>query len=307
MNLLNRRSFLTQASRLAAAGFAAPLWTHAASWAWPMGISGDLHLLRGKVGYFTKRGGTIGYYHSPEAIAIVDTQFLDTAPLLLTALRELGEAPIDLLVNTHHHADHTGGNMVFKDIAKTHVAHFNACKNLERVATERNELDKQLIPTTTYQEDWSHRLSNQDIVTLYYFGAGHTNGDSLVHFETDNVVHTGDLVFNRRFPYIDKSSGASIESWIEVLQKARRTFDRDTRYIFGHAAEGYPVTGTHEDLKAMEHYLHCLLKFMKRARRQGRTLDDLKATVTTIPGAPEWQGPGIERSLDAAWAELETQ
>lgn len=309
MNLFDRRSFLHLAGQLAASGLVAPLLAKSASAGpWSMlGISGEMHPLRGKVGYFTERGGTIGYYQSPEAIAVVDTQFPDTVVHLLEGLRQVGNAPIDLLINTHHHGDHTGGNSLFRGLAQTHVAHLNARDNLVRVATERNELDKQLVPTTTYNEDWSHRLGGQDIVTMYYFGAGHTNGDSLVHFENDNVVHTGDLVFNRRFPYIDKSSGASIQSWIEVLQKARRTFDRDTLYIFGHAAETHPATGTQADLKAMENYLCCLLRFMKKARRRGQTLDQLKANTTTIPGAPEWTGTGIERSLEAAWAELEAE
>lgn len=302
MKQLDRRSFLRYAAQAAAAG-AAPLWLSrymsGSPWA-----SGEMKLLRGQVGYYVERGGTIGYFQDRDVLGIVDTQFPDTAGHLLERLRELGEAPVDLLVNTHHHGDHTGGNILFRDLVRTHVAHENARNNLERVATERNELDKQLLPTTTYHQRWSHRLGSE-IVSLYYFGPAHTNGDSLVHFENANVAHMGDLVFNRRFPYIDRTAGASIENWIDVLRKARRTFDRDTLYLFGHAAEGYSVTGTHADLKAMGHYLGSLLKFVARSQREGKTLEWLKANVREIPGAPEWKGDGIARSLDAAWAELE--
>jgi glyoxylase-like metal-dependent hydrolase (beta-lactamase superfamily II) len=126
----------------------------------------------------------------------------------------------------------------------------------------------------------------------------------MVHFEEANVVHTGDLLFNRRFPYIDKSAGADIGNWIDVLNSARRRFDKDTLYIFGHAGDNYPVTGTHEDLKAMAHFLKMSLRQVKKAKKKGQTLENALATTTEIKGAPEWQGSGIERVLNAAWVEV---
>lgn len=266
--------------------------------------SGEMHPLRHNVGCYTERGGTIGWLLTPDNLVVVDTQFPEQAKHLLTTLRETNQKPVDLLINTHHHGDHTSGNIAFKGIAQTHVAHQNSHDNQERVATERGKLDEQLLPSTTFTDTWSQQVGNE-IITLRYFGPAHTNGDALVHFENANIVHMGDLVFNRRFPYIDKSAGAHIGNWVSVLRKAQKTFEKDTQYIFGHAGEGHPVTGTSADLKAMENYLRRLLKFMKKARRKGQTLEQLKATTTSIPGAPEWQGKGIERSLDAAWVELE--
>jgi cyclase len=266
--------------------------------------NGEMHPLRHNVGYYTERGGTIGWLLTPDHLVVVDTQFPEQAGNLLAILRETNQKPLDLLINTHHHGDHTAGNIAFKGIVQTHVAHQNSHDNQERVANERDKLDEQLLPTTTFTDTWSQQVGDEKI-TLRYFGPAHTDGDALVHFENANVVHLGDLVFNRRFPYIDKSAGAHIGNWVSVLRKARKTFEKDTLYIFGHAGEGHPVTGSAADLKAMENYLRRLLKFMKKARRKGKTLEQLKASTTSIPSAPEWQGKGIERSLDAAWAELE--
>ncbi len=263
-----------------------------------------MHPLRRKTGYYTERGGTIGWLLTPSHLVVVDTQFPSQARHLIAILRQTNQKPLDLLINTHHHGDHTSGNIAFKGIFKTHVAHRNSRDNQERVARERGKLDEQLLPSTTFTDTWSQQVGDEKI-TLRYYGPAHTNGDALVHFENANIVHMGDLVFNRRYPYIDKSAGAHIGNWIEVLRKARKTFSKDTQYIFGHAGEGYPPTGSAEDLKAMENYLRRLLKFIKKARRQGKTLEQIKASTSHIPGAPEWQGKGIERSLDAAWLELE--
>ena len=139
---------------------------------------------------------------------------------------------------------------------------------------------------------------------MRYFGPAHTNGDSVTHFENANIVHMGDLMFNRRFPYIDKSSGASIKGWVKVLGKVRKQFDKDTLFIFGHSGNGYEVTGTLDDIKAMQSYFKNLLKFGKKALKAGKSQEDLLKGLETIPGAPEWKGRGIERNISALYEEL---
>lgn len=297
---MKRRTFLKHASLLSGATLLPGHRLLAAA----LFANGQMHPLRRNVGYYTERGGTIGWLLTSDHLVVVDTQFEQQARNLLDILRQTNTKPLDLLVNTHHHRDHTSGNIAFKDITKVHVAHRNSYENQKRVAEERNALDSELLPNTLYDADrWSTTVGDE-IITLHYAGPAHTNGDSMVHFENANVVHMGDLVFNRRFPFIDKSAGASIANWMEVLRKARQLFDAETIYIFGHAGEGYPVRGTADDLVAMENYLGSLLEFMRKAIAEGKTLEELKAEVTEIPGAPEWKGDGISRSLDAAWIEL---
>jgi glyoxylase-like metal-dependent hydrolase (beta-lactamase superfamily II) len=172
------------------------------------------------------------------------------------------------------------------------------------VAVANKSEDKQLYPDTTYDKKWAQRVGSE-LMSMHYFGAGHTNGDSFVHFENANVVHCGDLVFNRRFPFVDRSSGASVQSWIEVLGKARKTFNKDTLFVFGHSGEGFPVTGNLKDLAEMQNYLAKLWKFVKTEMKAGKTKEQItEAKPTMIPGAEEWKGQGIERGITAAFDEM---
>ena len=258
--------------------------------------------LRNDVGIFTEKGGTIAYCVNKKGIAVVDTQFPDSAQHLVAELQKMSKKAFKYLINTHHHGDHTGGNIAFKDLAKTVVAHANSLANQKAVAEKAKTVDKQLFPGTTYTDTWKGRLGKETI-RLHYFGAGHTNGDSLVHFENANIVHCGDLVFNRRYPYIDKTAGANIKNWIQVLQKARTTFDKETIFIFGHAFDPEKVTGTADDLSAFEGFLSKLLVFVEESVKAGKSKEEI-VKAKQIPGVTEWQGEGINRGLEAAYAEV---
>jgi glyoxylase-like metal-dependent hydrolase (beta-lactamase superfamily II) len=184
-----------------------------------------------------------------------------------------------------------------------HVAHENAIQNYKRVAAEQNALDKAVFPSVSFKDTARYDIGDESL-SLFYFGPAHTNGDAIVLYEKANVVHLADLIFNRRFPYIDKSSGAHIQSWVKVLDKVMNTFPKDTIFIFGHKGEGYEVTGNHNDVRAFQNYLEKLLEFGRLCVASGKSLDEVKATTTVIPGAEEWKGDGIGRSLDAVYAEL---
>jgi cyclase len=261
-----------------------------------------IKMLTKDIGIFTERGGTILFYLSKKGIVVVDSQFPDQSRHLIEALKKQSNQPFHLLINTHHHGDHSSGNIAFKGMVPHVVAHENSKANQERVAKEQKKEDQQLYPDQTFSTSWSEKHGKERI-TLHYFGAGHTNGDSLVHFEKANIVHMGDLLFNRRHPNIDRSSGASISNWILLLEKAQKQFTTKTTYVFGHAAEGYEVTGSGEDLKAFSDYLTKLLAFAEMEIKAGKTKEDFIKN-TAIPGVTEWKGDGIARPLTAVYDEL---
>jgi cyclase len=91
-----------------------------------------------------------------------------------------------------------------------------------------------------------------------------------------------------------------------VMKKVRKAYDKNTIYIFGHAADGYPVFGTASDLKAMENYLKSLRKYVKKEKKKGVSLDQLKEKTTIIPGAPEWNAGErlLGVNLEVMWAEI---
>lgn len=263
-----------------------------------------IKMLTKEIGIFTEKGGTILFYLGKDGITVVDAQFPEQSKHLIDALKKQSTQPFELLINTHHHGDHSSGNISFKGLVPHVLAHENSKANQERVAKEQKKEDQQLYPDQTYGSVWSEKYGKERI-SLYYFGAAHTNGDSLVHFEKANIVHMGDLLFNRRHPAIDRSSGASISNWILLLQKAQKQFNKKTTYVFGHAAEGFEVTGQVADLKAFGDYLTKLLVFAEAEIKAGKTKEEFIKN-TAIPGVTDWKGDGIARPLTAAYEELKT-
>ena len=258
--------------------------------------------LRNNIGVFTEQGGTIAWLNSSNGFVVVDAQFPNTAPHVIEELKKLGDKPFKYLINTHHHGDHTAGNIAFKGLAEKVVAHQNSLVNQKRGAEKANNLDKQLLPDTTFGTGWKAPVGNEKI-SAYYYGSGHTNGDAVYHFENANIAHVGDLVFNRRFPYIDRENGAHIGNWITALDKITNQFDNDTLFIWGHSLDPERVTGNKADIKAYQNYLKSLMSYVDGEIKAGKSKEEI-LKATTIPGAAEWQGDGIQRSLTAAYDEL---
>lgn len=259
-------------------------------------------MLRNDVGIFEERGGTIGFLLSKKGIVVVDSQFPDQSKHLIDELKKKTENPFKLLINTHHHGDHTAGNISFKGMVEHVLAHANSKTNQENSAKANKSEDKQLYPDQTFIDTWCQKFSKEKIC-LSYHGAAHTNGDSFVHFEHANIVHCGDLVFNRRHPFVDRPGGANMKNWMTVLDKAVNKFDKETMFVFGHAGTGYKVTGTADDINKFRDYIGNVLKFVEGEIKAGKTKEEILKT-TIIPGGEEWKTDGIQRPLTAAWEEL---
>jgi glyoxylase-like metal-dependent hydrolase (beta-lactamase superfamily II) len=261
-----------------------------------------MKILRNNVGIFTEKGGTIGYFLSKDGIVVVDAEFPEQAQHLIDALKKQTDGKFSMLINTHHHGDHTSGNISFKGIVDTVSAHENSLANQRRVAIEQKTEDKQYYPNNVMGGSQTFKYSDESIKT-YYFGPAHTNGDIIVHFQNANIAHMGDLMFNRRWAFVDRSAGASVKNWVTALDKALGTFDNDTIFIFGHAFDPEKVTGNKEDLRAMQNYLAKMLDFVEKEIKDGKSKEDI-LKQKAIPGVTEWQGDGIERGLQATYEEL---
>ncbi|HRI20295.1 MAG TPA: MBL fold metallo-hydrolase [Panacibacter sp.] len=299
---MQRRSFLRNASL----SFGALALLNNKSFA---GFRADdpwkIKMLRNNVGIFTEKGGTIGFLLNKKQIVVVDSEFPEQATHLITELKKQSDKPFELLINTHHHGDHSSGNISFKGIVEKVAAHTNSKANQERVAKEKKNEDQQLYPDTVYGDEGWHYKMNDEKIKTYYFGAAHTNGDSIIHFQHANIAHMGDLMFNRRHPFIDRSSGASVKNWITVLDKTITTFDNETVFIFGHAFDPEKVTGNNEDLKLFKDYLEKLYQFAESEIKAGKSKEEFIKN-TAIPGVTEWKGDGIDRPLTAVYEELTT-
>ena len=261
----------------------------------------EIKMLGENVGIFTEKGGTIMFVHTSEGTVVVDTQFPDSAAHLIEEIKKM-EKGIAMVINTHHHGDHTGGNINFVNLTKRVVAHQNAAKNLRDVATKSKSESKQYFPTETFVSKLSLQIGAEKI-DLHYFGAGHTNGDIFVHHVNSNTVHVGDLIFNKRHPFVDRNAGANIKNWQSVIRKAAKKFPNDTKYISGHAGNGASVEMKKEDLFVFKNYLAAVMKQVKEGIKNKMTREEI-LKAKTIKGFETWDASGIERPLTAAYEEL---
>jgi cyclase len=270
--------------------------------------------LRGNVGFFTARGGTIGYAIDGGSILVVDTQYPDTAKLFVEGLKtraaSAANAPIATVINTHHHGDHTGGNSVLKEAgqAKAIVAHQRVPELMKAAAARAAQQNPSATPPPmvpadqTFPEHYKTTVGGET-VTAHHYGPGHTGGDSVIVFEKANVVHMGDLMFNRMHPFVDRPGGASIANWIVTLEKVMKAHANDTIYIFGHASAKFQVTGTKADLALQRDYFHALLDYTRAKIKAGTPREVFVKLTDTLPNFPD-HGPLIDRSLAGAFDEL---
>jgi glyoxylase-like metal-dependent hydrolase (beta-lactamase superfamily II) len=230
--------------------------------------------LRGGVGIFTARGGTIGYLVAPDAVIVVDSQYPDTAPSCLEGLKARSPRPIDRLFNTHHHADHTGGNAVFRPAVARIVAHARVPELQKAAAAQAGTEAQQVYPDATFTDTWAEPIGRHTVEARYY-GPAHTGGDCTVTFQAANVVHMGDLVFHHVHPRVDRPAGASIVNWVTVLEQATRRDPGDTVYIFGHGGPHVGVTGRKADVLFFRDYLSAALDFVRKRLNAGASREEV--------------------------------
>ena len=266
--------------------------------------------MRRNVGYFTGRGGTIGYLIDKGAVVVVDSQFPDSAKACLDGLNERSKNHgVDLLINTHHHGDHTGGNIAFKGVAKRVLAHQRAVELQKEVAGRATNPTEQLYADRTLTNTWREQLGDEWISCKFY-GPAHTSGDITITFERANVVHMGDLMFNRRHPVVDRPAGATLRNHIVVLETIVKDHGNDTQYIFGHsgmqaapASGPFPLTGTRQELMYFRDYLTALLAYVQTEIKAGKSRDDVAAVRTPLKDF-ETHGNLNATILGAAYDEL---
>ncbi|TXF77197.1 MBL fold metallo-hydrolase [Chryseobacterium sp.] len=244
--------------------------------------AGDLRKIRGNVSRYTNKGGTVGVFEAKDGFLIIDSQFADSIQPVLDGISSKGK-PVLYLCNTHHHGDHTSGNIAFKDQNTKVVAH-QRVPELQRMAAEKSKkLAEQRYATVLFEKEYRIDLGNEK-VTGYHFGNGHTFGDVMYHFENDNVVHMGDLMFNNMIPVYRTADGSDSRSWIKVLEKAQAKFDDDTVFIFGHADKPELTTGNRANLKEMAGFLEASNDFMLKAISEGKSTEQLVKENAFIPG-----------------------
>ena len=277
---VTRRAFLTSTASALAVGVRPARARAQAAAATPPVVT-RFQDLRDGTGMFIARGGTIGYLVNDAGALAIDSQYADTAPLALAGLRQRTPKGVELVLNTHHHADHTGGNQVFRATTRRIVGHVNCLEWHRKASAAAKTEGQQSYADTTFTDRWRTDFGGETVMARYY-GPGHTSGDAVIHFEKANVVHMGDLLFNRAHPNIDRPAGAQVAYWVSVLDKVAAAHAADTIFIAGHGKDNN-VQCTKAELTHFRNYLTASLDTTRKAIAAGLPRDELVKTAS-IPG-----------------------
>lgn len=291
MAQLNRREFVALSSGAIAAGLTSRLRAAGLQPAPPTPV---FALVRRNVNTFTARGGTIGWLSNKDALVVVDTQYPDSAKLCLGGLKTRAARPVDLVFNTHHHIDHTGGNGVFRAVAKKIIAQAKVPELQKMAAAQTPNADAPVLPDATFDQTWTEHAGDETITGRYY-GPGHTAGDAIYHFERANVVHMGDLLWLQFHPRVDRPAGASIQNWAKTLGTIAGEMPRDTIYIGGHAKQGMPVTADVNAITGFRDYFDAVLTTTRKGIADGKSKEEIVAS--SLPQFDSYQTAGSALSL----------
>jgi cyclase len=244
-------------------------------------ISGNIYMLEGA-------GGNIAASVGEDGIVIVDDEFAPLADKIQAALKNLSitDKPVRFVINTHYHGDHTGGNVPFNNAGSTIIAQDNVRRRLESggvagnggsIKMENKPAEKAALPIITFEHDVTVHLNGEDIRALH-FPAGHTDGDSIIFFPKNNVVHMGDDFVRYGFPFIDVSAGGSVQGMIAAMEKATAQLPADVKVIPGHGA-----ISNLDDVRAYTKMLKETSAVVESALKAHKTLDQMKQEKILAP------------------------
>lgn len=184
---------------------------------------------------YQNKGGNIGLSIGNDGVFMIDNQFAEVSEDLLKSIRRVSKKPLRFVVNTHHHGDHTGGNMNMVEEGATIFSHDNVRKRLmERLQnTSDKSIDSRILPVVTIKEDLTFHFNGEEIV-VFHIHKAHTDGDVMVYFPQSDVIHTGDAYIKGAYPFIDHASGGSYEGYMEGLEALLMMIEKDTKIIPGH-------------------------------------------------------------------------
>ena len=190
-------------------------------------VAPGIHMLEGADGF---SGGNIGLLVGDDRIVLIDDGLEPLAPALLEAAGKLAGRSIDFVINTHVHGDHVGGNAALAETGATIVAHDNIRR---RMLASEEGVKPGSLPVITFSDAVTFNVNGLD-AQVFHVEHAHTDGDAVIHFRNANVIHTGDVMFNGIFPFIDLDNGGSVDGYIAGIHRILAIANHDTIIIPGH-------------------------------------------------------------------------
>jgi cyclase len=268
-------------------------------------VKDNLYVITGsgveKSGAFS--GGNTAVFITDSGVVVVDTKLPEWGQVILDRIRTVSDKPITLIINTHSHGDHTGSNEFFGASVET-IAHENAKQNMSRMDAFAGE-KAQFLPKRTF----SDRLTlgdGKDRIDLYYFGPGHTNGDTFVVFPALQTMHAGDMFAWKALPYADASNGGSVLAYPETLAKAVSTINGVDTVITGHT----PLM-TWNDFREFAEFTKDFVAWGTNEMDAGKSVDVAAAEYKVPPRFAGYlagfagQPGGVKAGLQVLYSELQ--
>lgn len=256
-------------------------------------LTPNLHMLEGVGGF---GGGNVGLLTGEDGVVLVDDSFPPHTEQLLAAVAKVVKDPVDFVINTHVHGDHLGGNQALHSHGATIVAHDNVRERLKKQGMPTPDgtapAPKEMLPVLTFADAVTFHLNGQESYVFHVKDA-HTDGDSVIHFRTADVIHAGDVFFNGMFPFIDIDNGGTVDGYIAAQEAILKLAGEKTRIIPGHGPLATP-----DDLKASVKMLKTAKKAIGDLIKAGKSIDEiLEAKPLADFEAQSWQFIPTERMI----------
>jgi len=232
-------------------------------------VAPKLYMLEGAGGFV---GGNMMLSIGEDGVIMVDDALSSNLALLKTAIKSVTDKPIDYLINTHIHADHIGNNEAFSKEGSHIVAHESIRQRLIKDGMPRSankKAPKGSLPVITFSHAMDFHLNGDDMHVFHVKNA-HTDGDAVIHIENENLIHTGDTLFNGMFPYIDYDHGGSLDGYINAQKTMLSLADEQTKIIPGHG----PLANK-KDLQASIDMLENSKKIIAKLVASGKSEEEI--------------------------------
>jgi cyclase len=243
----------------------------------------------------TFSGGNVAVFITDGGVTLVDDKLAGWGQAVLDKVKSVTDKPITRIINTHTHGDHTGNNNFFG--AKVEIiAQENTKANMMKMDAFKGE-NAQYLPSKTYK-DKTTIGSGKDRIDLYYFGAGHTSGDTFVVFPALRVLHTGDMFAWKDGPLCDRNNGGSCVAFPQTLSKVISTIKDVDTVIPGHSPMQTP-----KDLQEFQRFVADLSTHAQTAMKAGKSVDEAFASFS-VDKYPGYKNERVKGSMQAVYDEL---
>jgi cyclase len=242
-------------------------------------------------------GGNTGVFITDAGVVVVDTKLANYGPEILTKIRAVTSKPVMMIINTHTHGDHTGSNEGFPATVDI-VAHENTKANMAKMDAFKGD-KASFLPKRTYKDKMTLG-SGKDRIDLYYFGAGHTSGDTWVVYPAIRVLQAGDMFAWKDAPVLDRANGGSGVEFPKTIAKALATIKDVDTVVPGHS----PVM-TPKDLQEYQRYTADFLAAVEAAKKSGKSAADAAASINLSAKYPGYQSDRVKAAVDALYTELQ--